>query len=42
MTNSMPADVYALKHVSDNLMGVADTACTRTVAGTQWLQSYTN
>ena len=42
MTNSMPADVYALKHVSDNLMGVADTACARTVAGTQWLQSYTN
>ncbi|CAE7295005.1 unnamed protein product, partial [Symbiodinium sp. CCMP2592] len=42
MTNAMPADVYALKHVSDNLMGVADTACARTVAGTQWLQSYTN
>ena len=42
MTNVMPADVYTLKHMSDNLVGVADTACARTVAGSQWLQSYTN
>ena len=42
MTNVMPADVFMLKHCSSNLVGVADTACARTVAGSQWLQSYTN
>ena len=42
MTTVLPADVFALKHMSSNLVGVADTACARTVAGSQWLQSYTN
>ncbi|CAE7245906.1 unnamed protein product [Symbiodinium sp. CCMP2592] len=42
MTTVLPADVFALKHVPNMLLGVADTACARTVAGTQWLQSYTN
>ncbi|CAE7185372.1 unnamed protein product [Symbiodinium necroappetens] len=42
MTTVLPADVFALKHVPNSLLGVADTACARTVAGTQWLQSYSN
>ncbi|CAE7268957.1 unnamed protein product [Symbiodinium sp. CCMP2456] len=42
MTTVLPADVYALKHLPSRLLGVADTACARTVAGTQWLQSYTD
>ena len=42
MTTVLPADVFALKHVPSSLLGVADTACARTVAGTQWLQSYSN
>ena len=42
MTTVLPADVFALKHMSSNLVGVADTACARTVAGSQWLQSYSN
>ncbi|CAE6927736.1 unnamed protein product [Symbiodinium sp. CCMP2456] len=41
MTTVLPADVYALRHVMD-LVGVTDTACARTVAGTQWLQAYTD
>ena len=32
--------VCALKHLPHVLLGVADTACSRTVAGTQWLQTY--
>ena len=40
MTTVLPASVYALKHVPHVLLGVADTACSRTVAGTQWLQTY--
>ncbi|CAE7596688.1 unnamed protein product, partial [Symbiodinium necroappetens] len=42
MTTVLPADVFALKHVPSTLLGAADTACARTVAGTQWLQSYSN
>ncbi|CAE6947744.1 unnamed protein product [Symbiodinium sp. CCMP2592] len=42
MTTVLPADVYTLKHIPSKLLGVADTACARTVAGTQWLQSYAN
>ncbi|CAE7866875.1 RE1 [Symbiodinium sp. KB8] len=36
----MPAQVMALKHEAGVLMGITDTACARTVAGTQWLQDY--
>ena len=39
MTTVLPADVMTLKH-EHGLMGVADTACAKTVAGTQWLQTY--
>ena len=39
MTTVLPAEIYALRH-EDQLYGVADTACARTVAGTQWLQCY--
>ncbi|CAE7219835.1 unnamed protein product, partial [Symbiodinium sp. KB8] len=43
MMTVMPADVYACRHVGDaSLLGVTDTACARTVAGSQWLQAYTD
>ena len=38
----MPAQVMVLKHEAGVLMGITDTACARTVAGTQWLQEYMN
>ena len=38
--NITPAEVYAVKHEGDLLMGIADTACASTMAGTQWLQQY--
>ena len=37
---SMPAEVMTLKHISGTLLGITDTACARTVAGTNWLQEY--
>ena len=40
--NLLPAEVYAIKHESAGLVGITDTACARTVAGTQWLQAYTD
>ena len=40
--NLLPAEVYAIKHENAGLVGITDTACARTVAGTQWLQAYTN
>ncbi|CAE7692154.1 GIP [Symbiodinium sp. CCMP2592] len=42
MTTVLPASICALKHEGHSLMAVTDTACARTVAGTQWLQSYTD
>ena len=36
----MPAQVMAVKHEVGVLIGITDTACARTVAGTQWLQEY--
>ncbi|CAE7294300.1 GIP [Symbiodinium sp. CCMP2592] len=43
MTTVLPAEIFALRHVlNTDLVGVADTACARTVAGTQWLQAYTD
>ncbi|CAE7906245.1 unnamed protein product, partial [Symbiodinium necroappetens] len=42
MTTVLLADVFALKHVASSLLGVADAACARTVAGSQWLQSCAN
>ena len=38
----MPAEVMTVKHVTGLLLGITDTACSRTVAGTQWLQEYMN
>ena len=40
--NLLPAEVYAIKHENAGLVGITDTACARTVAGTQWLQAYTD
>ncbi|CAE7528745.1 Copia protein [Symbiodinium microadriaticum] len=37
---TMPAEVMTMKHIAGNLLGITDTACARTVAGTQWLQDY--
>ena len=42
MCNVLPAEVYATKHEGEFLLGITDTACARTVAGTQWLQKYTD
>ena len=42
MCNVLPAEVYATKHEGELLLGITDTACARTVAGTQWLQKYTD
>ena len=40
--NLLPAEVYAVRHADGGLVGITDTACARTVAGTQWLQEYTD
>ena len=40
--NLLPAEVFSIKHEEANLLGITDTACARTVAGTQWLQAYTD
>ena len=42
MCNVLPAEIYATKHEGSVLLGITDTACARTVAGTQWLQQYTD
>ena len=38
--NLLPAEVFSIKHEEASLLGITDTACARTVAGTQWLQAY--
>ena len=38
--NLLPAEVYATRHEDSGLLGITDTACARTVAGSQWLQEY--
>ena len=40
--NLLPAEVFSIKLESANLLGITDTACARTVAGTQWLQAYSD
>ncbi|CAE7468389.1 RE2 [Symbiodinium natans] len=40
MCSVMPADVFVVKYEGDQLHGITDTACARTVTGTQWLQRY--
>ena len=40
--NLLPAEVYAIKHENAGLVGITDTACARMVAGTQWLQNYSD
>ena len=42
MCNILPAEIYATKYEGTALLGITDTACARTVAGTQWLQQYTD
>ncbi|CAE7760535.1 unnamed protein product, partial [Symbiodinium necroappetens] len=38
----VPAEVFSLRHDGESLVGITDTACAKSVAGTGWLQSYSN
>ncbi|CAE7217070.1 GIP [Symbiodinium pilosum] len=40
--NLLPAEVFSIRLEDAGLLGITDTACARTVAGTQWLQAYTD
>ena len=40
--NLLPAEVFSIKIENAGLLGITDTACARTVAGTQWLQAYSD
>ena len=42
MCHHVPAEVFSLRHDGHSLVGITDTACAKSVAGTTWLQSYTN
>ena len=36
------AEVFSLKHEGSSLLGITDTACAKAVAGTMWLQQYSD
>ncbi|CAE7520200.1 GIP [Symbiodinium microadriaticum] len=36
------AEVFSLRHEGPALLGITDTACARSVAGTMWLQQYSD
>ena len=38
----VPAEVMTLKHEGEALVGITDTACAKSVAGTSWLQRYSD
>ena len=38
----VPLEVFSLRHDGHSLVGITDTVCAKTVAGTAWLQNYTN
>ncbi|OLQ11876.1 Copia protein [Symbiodinium microadriaticum] len=38
----VPLEVFSLRHDGHSLVGITDTECAKTVAGTAWLQNYTN
>ncbi|CAE7287015.1 RE1 [Symbiodinium sp. KB8] len=38
----VPAEVFSLRHDGQSLVGITDTACAKSVAGTAWLQNYAN
>ena len=42
MCHHVPAEVYALRHEGRALLGITDTACAKSVAGTVWLQHYSD
>ncbi|CAE7670636.1 unnamed protein product, partial [Symbiodinium necroappetens] len=42
MCHHVPSEVYALRHDGPILVGITDTACAKSVAGTTWLQSYSD
>ncbi|CAE6964969.1 unnamed protein product [Symbiodinium sp. CCMP2456] len=42
MCHHVPSEVYALRHNGPILVGITDTACAKSVAGTTWLQQYSD
>ena len=38
----VPSEVFALRHHGSTLLGITDTACAKSVAGTSWLQQFTD
>ena len=42
MCHHVPAEVYSLRHEGGMLLGITDTACAKAVAGTTWLQQYSD
>ena len=42
MCHHVPAEVFSLKHDGEALLGITDTACAKAVAGTMWLQQYSD
>ncbi|CAE7361897.1 RE2 [Symbiodinium sp. CCMP2592] len=42
MCHHVPAEVFSLKHDGAALLGITDTACAKAVAGTMWLQQYSD
>ena len=42
MCHHVPAEVYSLRHDGPLLLGITDTACAKAVAGTMWLQQYSD
>ena len=38
----VPAEVYTLRHEGGALVAITDTACAKSVAGTMWLQQYSD
>ena len=38
----VPMEVYSLRHEGAWLLGITDTACAKSVAGTSWLQQYSD
>ena len=42
MLHHVPAEVFSLRHEGASLLGITDTACAKAVAGTMWLQQYSD
>ncbi|CAE7255789.1 GIP, partial [Symbiodinium sp. CCMP2456] len=42
MCHHVPSEVYVLRHDGPILVGITDTSCAKSVAGTTWLQHYSD